>query len=37
MSAPERGGQMQVRADDGSADWAELYARAESGPVRDRL
>jgi hypothetical protein len=37
MPAPERGGRMQIRAGDGSADWAEMFARAESGPVRDRL
>ena len=37
MPAQERGVRMQVRADDGSADWADLYARAESGPVYDRL
>jgi L-alanine-DL-glutamate epimerase-like enolase superfamily enzyme len=29
----ERGVTMEVRVDDGSADWAELYARAEQGPV----
>lgn len=29
----ERGVRMEVRLDDGSKDWAELYARAERGPV----
>ncbi len=31
----ERGVRMHVRADDGSSDWKDLYARAESSPVRD--
>jgi L-alanine-DL-glutamate epimerase-like enolase superfamily enzyme len=37
MPAQEPGVRTQVRADDGSAEWAELYARAQSGPVYDRL
>lgn len=32
----ERGVTMEVTPDDGSAAWADLYARAERGPVRDR-
>lgn len=32
----ERGVTMEVRPDDGSKEWAELYARAERAPVRDR-
>lgn len=32
----ERGVTMEVRPDDGSKDWAELYARTLSGPVRDQ-
>ena len=35
IPAQERGARMQVRADDGSAEWAALYARAEQGPVQD--
>jgi len=27
---------MAVRADDGSPEWAELYAQAQAGPVHDR-
>jgi len=27
---------MAIRADDGSPEWAELYARAQAGPVHDR-
>jgi L-alanine-DL-glutamate epimerase-like enolase superfamily enzyme len=34
--AQERGVTMEVRADDGSREWAELYARAQTGPVRDQ-
>jgi L-alanine-DL-glutamate epimerase-like enolase superfamily enzyme len=37
MPAQERGVRMQVRADDGSEDWAELYTRAASGPVYAQL
>lgn len=33
----ERGAKMDVRVDDGSAEWADLYARAELGPVHDRV
>jgi hypothetical protein len=33
--AQERGVTMEVRADDGSKEWAELFARAQNGPVRD--
>jgi len=32
----ERGVRMEVRADDGSKEWAALYARCEQGPVRDQ-
>ncbi|MDQ5853780.1 MAG: enolase, partial [Chloroflexota bacterium] len=32
----ERGVTMEVQPDDGSQAWAELYARAGRGPVRDR-
>lgn len=31
----ERGARMDVRVDDGSPEWAELYTRAELGPVAD--
>ena len=34
--AQERGVRMEVRADDGTQEWADLYARTERGPVRDR-
>jgi hypothetical protein len=27
---------MEVHADDGSPEWADLYARAVRGPVRDQ-
>ncbi|MBL7199199.1 MAG: mandelate racemase/muconate lactonizing enzyme family protein [Anaerolineae bacterium] len=37
IPAQERGVSMQVRPDDGSAEWAELYARAERAPVQDRI
>lgn len=33
----EPGVRMDVRVDDGSAQWRELYARAEQGPVPDRV
>jgi L-alanine-DL-glutamate epimerase-like enolase superfamily enzyme len=33
----ERGARMEVRADDGSKEWAELYERTLRGPVRDQL
>jgi hypothetical protein len=36
IPAQERGVMMEVRADDGSPEWAELYARAERGPVVDQ-
>jgi L-alanine-DL-glutamate epimerase-like enolase superfamily enzyme len=36
IPAQEPGVRTQVRADDGSPEWAELYARAEAGPVHDR-
>jgi hypothetical protein len=36
IPAQERGVTMQVRSDDGSPEWATLYARAEQGPVVDR-
>jgi L-alanine-DL-glutamate epimerase-like enolase superfamily enzyme len=32
----ERGVTMEVRPDDGSKEWADLYARTERGPVRDQ-
>ncbi|MBA3945599.1 MAG: mandelate racemase/muconate lactonizing enzyme family protein [Herpetosiphonaceae bacterium] len=34
--AQERGVTMEVRPDDGSPEWAELYARAQRAPVRDQ-
>ncbi|HEU5015450.1 MAG TPA: mandelate racemase/muconate lactonizing enzyme family protein [Roseiflexaceae bacterium] len=34
--AQERGVTMEVHADDGSPEWADLYARAVRGPVRDQ-
>ena len=33
MPAQERGARMHVRKDDGSREWADLYARAERAPV----
>jgi hypothetical protein len=36
IPAQERGVTMQVRPDDGSPEWAALYARTEQGPVVDR-
>jgi L-alanine-DL-glutamate epimerase-like enolase superfamily enzyme len=36
VPAQERGVRMAVRADDGSPEWAELYAQAQAGPVHDR-
>jgi hypothetical protein len=35
IPAQERGVTMRVQRDDGSAGWADLYARAERGPVHD--
>jgi L-alanine-DL-glutamate epimerase-like enolase superfamily enzyme len=32
----ERGVRMHVRPDDGSREWADLYARTEAGPVREQ-
>lgn len=32
----ERGVRMEVHPDDGSKEWADLYARAERSPVQDR-
>jgi L-alanine-DL-glutamate epimerase-like enolase superfamily enzyme len=32
----ERGVRMEVHPDDGTKEWAELYARTEIAPVRDR-
>jgi L-alanine-DL-glutamate epimerase-like enolase superfamily enzyme len=32
----ERGVSMEVRPNDGSTEWADLWARVQSGPVRDR-
>jgi L-alanine-DL-glutamate epimerase-like enolase superfamily enzyme len=37
VPAQEPGVRTEVRADDGSAEWAELYEQAQSGPVHDRL
>jgi len=31
------GARVETRADDGSAEWAELFERASKSPVRDRL
>jgi L-alanine-DL-glutamate epimerase-like enolase superfamily enzyme len=36
IPAQARGVRLQVRPDDGSPAWADLYARAERGPVHDR-
>jgi hypothetical protein len=33
--AQERGVRMSARADDGSKEWADLYARVEAAPVRE--
>ena len=32
----ERGVRMEVRSDDGTKEWADLYARCETAPVRDQ-
>jgi hypothetical protein len=32
----ERGVRLEVRPDDGSREWADLWARVSAGPVRDR-
>jgi len=32
----ERGVRLEMRPDDGSPEWADLYARAQQAPVRDR-
>ncbi|HZO91028.1 MAG TPA: mandelate racemase/muconate lactonizing enzyme family protein [Chthonomonadaceae bacterium] len=34
--AQEPGVRMEIREDDGSKEWADLYARAERAPVRDQ-
>jgi L-alanine-DL-glutamate epimerase-like enolase superfamily enzyme len=34
--AQERGVTMEVHPDDGSAEWADLFERAQRGPVRDQ-
>ena len=34
--AQERGVTMEVHPDDGTPEWADLYARAQRAPVRDR-
>ncbi|MCW5854340.1 MAG: enolase, partial [Anaerolineae bacterium] len=34
--AQERGVRMAVHPDDGTAEWADLYARVQAGPVRDQ-
>lgn len=34
--ADERGVRLEMRPDDGSPEWADLYARAQQAPVRDR-
>ena len=36
IPAQARGVRMQVTADDGTPEWAELYARAQVAPVQDR-
>jgi L-alanine-DL-glutamate epimerase-like enolase superfamily enzyme len=36
IPAQERGVRTEVRADDGSPEWAELYAQAQASPVHDR-
>jgi L-alanine-DL-glutamate epimerase-like enolase superfamily enzyme len=36
IPAQDRGVKLEVRADDGSPEWADLYARAERGPVVDQ-
>jgi hypothetical protein len=35
LPAQERGVHMDVRPDDGSPDWTDLYARASQAPVYD--
>jgi len=37
VPAQEHGVKMDVKPDDGSKDWVELYARTEIGPVIDQL
>ena len=32
----ERGARLELHPDDGSREWAELYARAQAAPVRDQ-
>ncbi|MCW5850006.1 MAG: enolase [Anaerolineae bacterium] len=34
--AQERGVRMEVHPDDGTTEWADLYARVQHGPVRDQ-
>ncbi len=36
IPAQARGVRMQVTPDDGTPEWAELYARAQDAPVQDR-
>jgi hypothetical protein len=36
IPAQERGVRMEVHADDGTPEWADLYARAEKAPVQDK-
>jgi hypothetical protein len=36
IPAQARGARLAVRPDDGSPEWAELYARARQGAVHDR-
>ena len=33
----ERVVRMEIALDDGSKEWADLYARVRSGPVRDQI
>jgi hypothetical protein len=34
--AQERGVRLEIWKDDGSKEWADLYARCECGPVYDQ-
>lgn len=33
----ERGVRMEIALDDGTKEWAEMYARVQAGPVRDQV
>jgi hypothetical protein len=35
LPVQERGVRFDVRLDDGSTEWSELFERADRGPVRD--